>query len=211
MDLHIIHEDRDILVVEKPAGLITSSGPRDRRPTLLAAVWDYVSHKYPKARVGLIHRLDRDAAGLLVFSKSHLAYRALKSQFFHHTVTRSYLALVQGIPNPPSGTLRSRLEERADGTVYSTPNPHRGQLAILEYKTIKKAKPRALIQLNLHTGRKHQVRVQLADRGTPIVGDEVYGKPDPAGLHLIALELAFDHPRTNKRCTYRLSPPPWLG
>jgi 23S rRNA pseudouridine1911/1915/1917 synthase len=211
MDWRIVHEDRDLLVVEKPAGLLTSTVPRERRPTLLAAVRDYVLHKQPRARVGLIHRLDRDAAGLLVFSKSHLAYSALKTQFFHHTVTRSYIALVEGRPNPPRGTIRSRLEERADGTVYSTHQPGKGQAAITDYETLRTAGSRTLLRVMLHTGRKHQVRVHLSERGTPIVGDPMYGKSDPRGMHLLAAELAFDHPRTGKRCVYQLPPPRWLG
>jgi 23S rRNA pseudouridine1911/1915/1917 synthase len=218
MDWRIVFEDRDVLVVEKPAGLLTSTVPRERRPTLLAAVREYVLAKHPKARLGLIHRLDRDAAGLLVFSKSNLAYQSLKTQFFKHTVTRSYIALVEGKPNPDRGTIRSRLEERADGTVYSTRDPRKGQLAITDFETIKTTGPtrpgsvvRSILRVSLHTGRKHQVRVHLAERGMPIVGDPMYGKPDRAGLHLIAAELAFDDPRTGKRRIFNLPPPKWGG
>jgi len=211
MDWRIIFEDRDLLVVEKAAGLLTSTVPREKRPTLLAAVREYVEHKNPTARLGLIHRLDRDAAGLLVFSKSHMAYMSLKGQFFRHTVTRAYIALVEGIPNPDRGTIRSRLEERADGTVYSTHRHAKGQAAITHYETIRKAKGRALLRVSLHTGRKHQIRAHLSERGMPIVGDRMYGKPDKDGLHLIAAELAFDHPRDGKRRVFHLPPPAWLG
>jgi 23S rRNA pseudouridine1911/1915/1917 synthase len=204
--LQIVHEDRDVLVLNKPAGLLTSTVPRERRPTLLAAVRQYL----PRARVGLIHRLDRDSSGLLVFSKSHPAYRALKSQFYHHTVTRIYTAVVQGIPSPPKETIQSRLVEWADGTVHSTRDPRKGELAVTEYEVVDKASGRAVVRVKLQTGRKHQVRVHLSERGTPIVGDVLYGKPDPAGLHLAATTLAFDHPRTGKRMEFHLPPPAWL-
>ena len=119
LPFRIVHEDADVLVVDKPAGMLTSTVPRERRPTLLAAVRAYVLAREPRARVGLIHRLDRDASGLLVFSKNDAAYQSLKSQFFHHTVERVYLAVTEGVPNPREGRIASRLEERADGTVYS--------------------------------------------------------------------------------------------
>src|SRR4029079_12746335 len=113
--LKIVFEDQELLVVDKPAGLLTSTVPRERRPTALAIVRRYLGATSPDARVGLIHRLDKDASGLLVFSKSHLAYESLKGQFFKHTVERVYEAVVHGKPAPPAGRVASRLVERADG------------------------------------------------------------------------------------------------
>jgi 23S rRNA pseudouridine1911/1915/1917 synthase len=207
----VIYEDRDVLVVAKDAGLLTSTVPRERRPTLLAAVREYVGRREPRARVGLIHRLDRDAQGLLVFSKSPVAYQSLKSQFFHHSVDREYTALVQGTPSPPRGTVRSRLVERADGTVYSTRRPDGGQTAVTDYEVVWRARGRSVVRAKLHTGRKHQLRVHLSDRGAPVVGDKLYGKPHAAGLHLAATRLAFDHPRSGERMEFRLPPPGWMG
>jgi 23S rRNA pseudouridine1911/1915/1917 synthase len=209
-DWRVIYEDRDVLVVSKAAGLLTSTVPRERRPTLLAAVRQYVGEREPRARVGLIHRLDRDAQGLLVFSKSHEAYQSLKSQFFHHTVDRQYTAVVEGTPSPPKGTVRSRLVERADGTVYSTRRPVGGQTAVTDYEVVSHAAKRSVVSATLQTGRKHQLRVHLRDRGSPVVGDKLYGKPDPAGLRLAATRLAFDHPRTGKRMEFNLPPPAWM-
>src|SRR5205807_8770535 len=97
-DLDIVHEDADLLVVNKPAGLLTSTVPREPRPTLIAKVREYVAATSPNARVGLIHRLDRDASGLLVFSKNEEAYEFLKRQFFNHSVDRIYAAVVEGVP-----------------------------------------------------------------------------------------------------------------
>jgi 23S rRNA pseudouridine1911/1915/1917 synthase len=210
--LDIIYEDDDLLVVNKPAGLLTSTVPREKRPTALALVREYLAETSPKSRVGLIHRLDRDASGLLVFSKSHAAYDSLKTQFFKHTVDRVYEAIVHGKPNPPAGTIESYLLERADGSVHSTDRHAKGQCAITHYETIETKAKRSRLRVRLQTGRKHQIRVHLSERGCPIVGDTVYGRDDTKneaakGLMLAAVELAFDHPRTRKRMLFKLNQP----
>jgi 23S rRNA pseudouridine1911/1915/1917 synthase len=205
--LSIAFEDADLLVINKPAGLLTSTVPKEKRATALAAVRRYLVLTDPKARIGLIHRLDRDASGLLVFSKSHLAYESLKTQFFKHTVTRIYTAIVCGAPTPPAGTIESHLVERADGTVYSTPRRGQGQPAVTHYQTIDQANGQSKLQVTLMTGRKHQIRVHLSERGAPIVGDGVYGQTDKGGLRLAATTLEFDHPRTGKRVKFQIAPP----
>lgn len=138
-ELRIVYEDADILVLDKPAGLLTSTVPREPRPTLLAMALEYVRAREPRARVGLIHRLDRDASGLLIFSKNNASYDSLKSQFFNHTVHREYTAVVHGIPKPPAGRIETHLTERADGTVHSTRQTGKGQIAMTEYEVVKSA------------------------------------------------------------------------
>ena len=199
----IVYEDDDILVVNKPAGLLTSTVPRERRPTLLANVRQYLAHTQPHALTGLIHRLDRDASGLLIFSKNPQAYESLKSQFFHHDVKREYRVVVHGSPKPATGQIESRLIERADGTVHSTKQIGKGQRAITEYKVLKTQGKLSLVRVILHTGRKHQIRVHMAERGTPVVGDTVYGPPKAAArLMLNASRLAIRHPRTDEEMTF---------
>ena len=134
--LTLVHEDEDVLVIAKPAGLLTSTVPRELRPTALAIVRAYIAATAPRAQVGLIHRLDRDAGGLLVFSKNHETYESLKTQFFKHTTGRVYEAVVHGTPNPPAGQIESRLVERADGTIRSTDRHAHGQRAITKYERI---------------------------------------------------------------------------
>lgn len=195
----IAYEDRDVLVIDKPAGMLTSTNARETRPTALAAVREYLRQTDSGARVGLVHRLDRDASGLLVFSKNSRALSSLKRQFADHSVTRVYHAIVSP---PPADDRRfeSYLLERADGSVHSTNVPRRGQKAITHFTVAKCRGKFALLQIRLETGRKHQIRVHLSESGSPVVGDPQYGgKPCAEGLMLAAVELGFDHPRTGKR------------
>ena len=200
--LKLVHEDEDVLVIDKPPGLLTSTGPREKRPTALAILREYVRATSPKARLGLIHRLDRDAGGLLVFSKSDLAYQSLKTQFYKHTVERVYQAVVRGTPSPKKGRIDSRLVERADGTMRSTDEHAQGERAITDYEVVEQRNGEATLRVTLHTGRKHQIRLQLSERGWPIVGDVVYGEGESGGLQLRAVRLGFDHPRTGRRITF---------
>lgn len=203
----IVFEDADVLVVDKPSGLLTSTVPREPRPTLIALVRAYAAERDRRARVGLIHRLDRHASGLLVFSKSDDAFRSLKDQLFRREVERVYRAVVRGDPQPPAGRIESKLVERTDGSVHSTKQWDKGEVAVTDYEVIAREGPLATLKVTLHTGRKHQIRVHLRERGWPVVGDRVYGteedKLEPR-LMLAAVRLAFDHPRTGERVTFEI-------
>ncbi len=202
----IVFEDADLLVVDKPAGLLSSTVPREKRPTLLAQVRDYAKQSDPSARIGLIHRLDRDAAGLLVFSKNDAAFRSLKQQFFRHTVERVYIAQVHGIPKPRRARIETRLTELPDGSIRSTTAPGRGEQAVTHYEVVQRG-PISTVRVTLETGRKHQIRVHLSERGWPIVGDPVYGKQsDPGPLQLVAVHLGLIHPRTDKQVEFDREP-----
>jgi 23S rRNA pseudouridine1911/1915/1917 synthase len=205
--LRLIHEDDDILVIDKPAGLLTSTVAGERRATALAIVRRYVAACSPRAQLGLIHRLDRDASGLLIFSKSHRAYTSLKTQFFKHTVERAYEAIVDGRPNPAKGRIETHLVERADGTVRSTPEVGgKAQRAITDYELIEKLGKQSRVLMRLLTGRKHQIRVHFSERGWPIVGDPVYGTASDRPLQLRAVRLVIDHPATGNRMAFDATP-----
>jgi 23S rRNA pseudouridine1911/1915/1917 synthase len=208
MPLRIVHEDDDILVVLKPAGLLTSTTQRETRPTLAAMLTQYLIETSPGSRIGIIHRLDRDASGLLVFTKNAKAYHSLKKQLFNRTVDRVYTAVIEGVPTPKDGRIQNYLMELPTGIVVRTDDPSKGQFAVTDYellgkvrlprpKTVKKkppagtkARPRtqdapdeppthlSLLRIKLRTGRKHQIRAHFAARRTPIHGDPLYG-PNP--------------------------------
>jgi len=207
----IVHEDADVLVVNKPPHLLTSTVAGERRPTLLAKVEAYLAEQDATARVGLIHRLDRDASGLLVFSKNEAAFASLKQQLFDRTMGRVYTAVVEGIPRQPQGRVQSELVELPDGTVRTATPPRRGEKADTHYEVVTKGKGRALLKVTLHTGRKHQIRVHLSELGTPIIGDRLYGKRvSEERLMLCATELSFDHPGSKQRVTFTVKEPALL-
>jgi 23S rRNA-/tRNA-specific pseudouridylate synthase len=234
LPLRIFYEDNDLLVVLKPSGLLTSTNEREKRPTLVGMLTEYLRQTSPRSRIGVIHRLDKDASGLLVFTKNARTYHNLKRQLFHRTVERVYTAVIEGVPTPKDGRIENRLMELHDGRVVRTDDRSEGQMAVTNYQMLakrrvpKKGTPPtpgeaagdvplrdmtkethvSLLKIKLHTGRKHQIRAHFAARKTPILGDPLYGpNPEPPiRLLLAATALAFDHPYTGKRLTFEIEP-----
>jgi 23S rRNA pseudouridine1911/1915/1917 synthase len=172
----------------------------------------YFRNQNQRNHVFLIHRLDRDASGLLVFARSGEAYVSLKKQFFEHTISRRYAVVVHGLPNPRKGRLEHLLiEDPQSGKVSVTQNAKTGKLAILDYEAAAADPERqlSLLRCTLFTGRKHQIRVQLKAAGHVVCGDPVYGKADepPGRLALHATYLAFVHPRSKRKMAFE-SPMP---
>jgi len=207
--LKVIYEDSDVVIVDKPAGLLTSTHPDETRPTALAILEHHFAEKNYKAQVKLVHRLDRDASGLLVFARNRTAFEKLKVQFEAHTITRVYTLVVHGTPKKSKARLTHILYEDPEAIVHVTPDRNRGKEAILDYEVVEPGSSLSLVRCTLHTGRKHQIRVQLATIGHPVFGDTVYGKPEahPTRLALHASTLAFDHPGTGKRVEFASAPP----
>ena len=203
--LGLVHEDDAILVVVKPAGLLTIATDRERERTAYRLLRDYLAAK--SERPFIVHRLDRETSGLLVFAKSEAVKRALQAQFEARSVERVYRALVDGQPPRENGTLESRL---AEDRMLRVRSAARGRLAITHYRVLARRRDgRSVLELRLGTGRRHQIRVQLAESGWPIVGDVTHGGPrSGAGrLCLHATRLGFDHPATGTRVVFESAPP----
>jgi 23S rRNA pseudouridine1911/1915/1917 synthase len=199
-----VFEDADLLVVDKPAGLLTIATEAERERTLYAAVGRYLRDKRPSERVFIVHRLDRDASGLVVFAKHPAVKRGLQEQFAAHTAGRRYVAIVEGRYPRDEETLRSHLLETRARKSHSTPAGAGSQLAVTHVRVAARSARCTRLELRLETGRKHQIRVQLAERGHPIVGDRRYGATVRSGrLALHGVELSFVHPRTGQAMTFR--------
>jgi len=194
--LPILHEDKDILVVEKPAGLLTIGTERDKSRTAHYLLNDYVRKGNPKSRnrVYVVHRLDQDTSGILLFAKSEQAKQFLQENWEH--TDKHYLAIVHGRLTPKEGTISTCLVENAAQRVYSTPDASKGKLSHTAYKVLKETRGFSLVDIHLLTGRKHQIRVHFAGKGHPVVGDRKYGDGDHGSkrLALHARSLSFIHP-----------------
>ncbi len=203
--VRVVHDDDDIVVADKPAGLLTISTDRERHRTLYRRLFDRELRRHPGGRVFVVHRLDREASGLLVFAKSEKAKRVLQAQFHDRTASRTYHAVVRGSYPHDEDVLKSYLAENRALRMYVTADPRRGKLAITRVRVLCRAPSATLLEVVLESGRKHQIRVHLAETGHPLLGDRRYGE-DRAGpigrlaLHAVALEI--EHPTTGKRMRF---------
>ena len=202
--LTILHEDKDILVVEKPAGLLTVGTERNKSRTVHYLLNDYVRKGNPKSRnrVYVVHRLDQDTSGILLFAKSEPAKKFLQEHW--EQTDKYYLAIVQGQLTPKEGTISTYLAENTAHKVYSTPDATKGRLSHTAYKVLKGGKGFSLVEIHLLTGRKHQIRVHFAEKGHPVVGDSKYGrgKIGSKRLALHARSISFTHPFSGKQMTF---------
>jgi 23S rRNA pseudouridine1911/1915/1917 synthase len=199
--VNIIFEDESLIVVDKPAGLLTIATAREKERTLYALLWEHVSHSRPRGKIFIVHRLDRDASGLLVFAKSPEAKAFLQDQFKLHTAGRTYKALVEGRVAADSDTIRSYLAENRAHRCYSTTDSRLGKHAVTRFRVVKRSSRSTLLEVQLQSGRKHQIRVHMAEMGHPIVGDKMYGSQRNP-LHRLALHaerLALCHPITGEK------------
>jgi len=202
--LAILHEDDDVIVVLKSHGLLTVATERERETTAQAFLNVYLKAK-GEERVHVVHRLDRETSGVLVFAKHFAAREALKEKFAAHDIERVYVAVTEGALDPPRGTFRSHIRERKDLRMESvdelTPD---AKLAVTHYRTIESNGRFSMLEIRLETGRKNQIRTHLSEVGHPIVGDRLYGSTvNPLGrLGLHAKLLGFDHPTTGKRLVF---------
>ena len=198
--LKLVYEDDDIIVVNKGYGLLSMGNDKVKEGTAYSILKDYLKWHDPRNKIFIVHRLDRDTSGLMVFAKSMEAKERLQHNWNNMVLSRKYLAVVEGAPEPAEGEVRSYLAENSRYEVYSTDKPGEGQLAVTRYRTLKTANGYSLMEVELDTGRKNQIRVHMKDLGHPIAGDRRYGAGS-SPIHRMALHaqtLRFVHPMTRK-------------
>lgn len=198
--IKLVYEDEHILVIEKGYGILSMGTDNVKTGTAYSIMRDYVKVHNPKAQVFIVHRLDRDTSGLMMLAKSAEAKDAMQHNWNNMVLSRKYVAVVEGIMEMKSGEVRSYLAENTKFEMYSTDDPTKGQLAITRYRTLAVGGGCSLVELELDTGRKNQIRVHMKDLGHPISGDRKYGA-GVSRIHRLALHaqtLRFVHPITRK-------------
>lgn len=211
--IRVRHEDNDIIVIEKPSGLLSIASPSEQEKTVYIYLTNHVrrGNERGRERIWIVHRLDRETSGLMIFAKNEAAKTALQDGW--DSVEKKYLAVVEGAPSPDAGKFDSHLDESNPLKVYVADESPLTRRAITKYRVAKKGKKTTLVELTLETGRRHQIRVQLADAGCPIVGDKKYGaETNPIKrIALHATTLRFKHPVTKTEMRFDSPLPGDLG
>jgi tRNA pseudouridine32 synthase/23S rRNA pseudouridine746 synthase/23S rRNA pseudouridine1911/1915/1917 synthase len=201
--LSIIHEDNDIIVVDKKAGILTVANDKVRENTAYYALTNYIrkGNKKSKKQIFIVHRLDKDTSGVVVFAKTPQAKNFLQENW--SKFQKKYYAVVHGILPEKEGIITSYLTENSAHKMYSTKDTEAGKLAKTGYKVIKESDNQSLLEIELHTGRKNQIRVHLSEKGFPVIGDKKYGTKD--GIRQLALQsysLTITHPYSKEKMTF---------
>jgi tRNA pseudouridine32 synthase/23S rRNA pseudouridine746 synthase/23S rRNA pseudouridine1911/1915/1917 synthase len=211
--LEILHEDRDIIVVNKINGLLTMGTEREKENTAYFILTDYVRKDNPRSRnrVFIVHRLDRDTSGVLVFAKNEQAKQFLQNNW--KDFTKKYFAVVHGRLIEKEGIITSYLVENSAFRMYSVNNPDKGKFSKTGYRVLKENANFSLLEIDLFTGTKNQIRVHFAEKGNPVAGDKIYGNAEK-GIKRLALHsasLTLIHPFSKKTMTFQTSVPPYFN
>ncbi|KUG05319.1 ribosomal large subunit pseudouridine synthase d [hydrocarbon metagenome] len=208
-DLKIIYEDAHIIVVDKPAGLLSMASDKEKVYTAYHQLTDYVRKDNPDHRIFIVHRLDRDTSGVMLFAKNEWTKHSLQEAWKEILVDRAYIAVVEGRVREDEGTIKSWLKETKTMLMYSSSTPGDGQEAVTHYRVLKKTSKYSLLEIRLETGRKNQIRVHMQDMGHSILGDKKYGSTtNPIGrLGLHAHILAFHHPASGELMRFETEVP----
>lgn len=207
--LTILHEDDDLIVVQKDAGLLSIATAKEKERTAHNQLMTYVRNKHPANRIYVVHRLDKDTSGVMMFAKNERAKHVLQNAWRDMVKERSYVALVEGEVKKEEGTITSWLNETKAHVVYSSLNEKDGLRAVTHYTKVQSNNKFTLLDVELETGRKNQIRVHMKDIGHPVVGDKKYGSTKNVigrlGLH--AQSLAFIHPKTKEHMRFEAEVP----
>lgn len=214
IDIEIVYEDDDIIVVNKPQGMLTHPVGNKKEGTLVNALLFFsknLSGIGGVIRPGIIHRLDKDTSGLLLVAKNDFSHKILSNDLKERKIKRIYYALVKGVLKEDEGLIEIPLTKNFKSKKFAKPS-FMGKEAITEYKVIKRYKDYTLLEVTLKTGRTHQIRAHLSFIGYPIIGDKVYGisHPDLKGQLLHAKKLIFNHPKTKERLTFEIPLPDYF-
>lgn len=207
-NIDIIYEDESIIVINKPAGLLSISTATERTKTAYYLVSEYLKNKNPNNKVFIVHRLDRETSGVILFAKNEKMKNILQNNWDKLVIKRGYIALVEGKVTK-DGEVKSWLAENKKMIVYSTKNKNEGKYAITNYKVIKSNKEYSLLEVDIKTGRKNQIRVHMKDIGHSVAGDAKYGsnKNPLKRLGLHANILKIKNPLTSKIMEFEASIP----
>lgn len=196
----ILYEDKDIIVIEKAKGLLSVATAKEKDNTAYSILKKYLKEKDPKNMIFVVHRLDRDTSGVMLFAKTAKAQDILQTNWNDMVKERTYVAVVEGTMEKDSDTITSYLAENKAYITYSTDNKEEGKKAISTYKVLKKNKRYSMVEVNIETGRKNQIRVHMQELGHSVIGDKKYGATtNPIkrlGLH--AHSIVFTHPITKE-------------
>ena len=205
--ISIMYEDRDIIVIDKSSGLLSVKAKYEKEKAAHQLLINYVRKGNPRAKVNLfvIHRLDRETSGVLVFAKSFKIREKFASQWGN--VEKKYLAIVHGNLTKKSGIIESYLAEGEDYLMHSVKNPEEGKLAKTKYTVKNESKNYSILEIDLLTGKKNQIRVHLSELGHPIVGDLKYSENEKGRLGLHAFSIKFKHPFNNEEMEFETKIP----
>lgn len=204
----ILYEDAGLIVIQKPAGLLSIGTEKEKHRTAYRILSDHLQSRDPRSRLWIVHRLDRDTSGVLLFAKDEGLKNALQDGWNDLVRERRYYAVVEGEDLPDSGVCRSRLIENRQHRVYSTKRDE-GKEAVTRYRVMSRRRGYSLLDVALETGRKNQIRAHLSELGHPVAGDEKYGAgSDPMGrLALHAWQLSLTDPRTENPISFTAAVP----
>jgi len=221
--LNILYEDEQLLIVDKPAGMVVHPAAGNPDGTLVNALLHHCAGRLSGiggvARPGIVHRIDKDTSGLLVVAKTDVAHEGLARQFAKHSIERAYQAIVAGIPAPACGKVDAPIaRSTANRQKMAIVADGRGKRAVTHYRMLTPLRDAALVECRLETGRTHQVRVHMTSIGNPLVGDPVYGRSRPAHKELLkrldfhrqalhAAELRFVHPVSKENLSFKSALP----